>query len=137
MAVAPIDQVRKVIEYAITEIPKDKILMGIPNYGYDWPLPYVPKVTKATGIGNQEAIQIAAINGSEIQYSESAQAPFFRYFQNGIEHEVWFEDVRSIQAKYNLLDETNILGAGYWNVMRPFAQNWAYLSTRYNIKKLV
>ena len=137
MAVAPINQVKKVVEYGVSEIPPEKIFMGIPNYGYDWRLPYVPKVSKATGIGNQLAVKIAASNGSEIQYSESAQSPFFNYVKDGVEHEVWFEDVRSIQAKYKLLDEFNLLGAGYWNVMRPFAQNWAFLSTQYNIKKYV
>lgn len=137
MAVAPINKVREVVEYGVSQIPPEKIFLGIPNYGYDWTLPYVPKVSKADNIGNQEAIRIAAENGSEIQYSESAQSPFFRYKSNGTEHEVWFEDVRSIEAKFKLLNEANLIGSGYWNVMRPFAQNWAYLSTQYNIKKYV
>lgn len=135
MAVAPLPQVRQVLEYGVTQIPPEKIFMGIPNYGYDWRLPYEPKRTRATNIGNQEAIQIAARVGATIQYDETAQSPFFTYMQNGASHEVWFEDVRSIQAKYNLLDELSLLGAGYWNVMRPFAQNWTFLATRYHIKK--
>ena len=40
MAVAPIDQVRRVVEYALTRIPREKISLGIPNYGYDWALPF-------------------------------------------------------------------------------------------------
>lgn len=39
MAVAPINKVREVLDYAVTEIPREKILMGVPNYGYDWKLP--------------------------------------------------------------------------------------------------
>ena len=35
MAVAPIFQVRKVVDYAVTEIPREKIRLGIPNYGQD------------------------------------------------------------------------------------------------------
>ncbi len=35
MAVAPIHMVRRVVEYAVTEIPREKISLGIPNYGYD------------------------------------------------------------------------------------------------------
>ena len=136
MAVAPLPQVRQVLEYGVSVIPPEKIFMGIPNYGYDWRLPYDPqKRTRAANIGNQEAIQIAAKFGANIQYDETAQSPFFTYTQNGVSHEVWFEDVRSIEAKYQLLDELSLLGSGYWNVMRPFAQNWTFLATRYHIKK--
>ena len=91
MAVAPIFQVRKVLDYAVTEIPREKIRLGIPNYGYDWPLPFVKGETKARTIGNVEAVQIAAANGAEILFDERAQSPYFYYEADGIRHEVWFE----------------------------------------------
>ncbi len=137
MAVAPIDQVQAVLQYAVTEIPPEKIFMGIPNYGYNWPLPYRQGVTRAQSLGNQEAIELAVSAGAEILYDPVAQAPYFYYTQDGVEHVVWFEDVRSIQAKFQLLDEFQLRGAGYWNIMRPFNQNWAFLSTQYNIQKLL
>lgn len=124
MAVAPINKVRQVVEYALTEIPREKILMGIPNYAYDWPLPYEKGITKAKVIGNVEAVQIAWENGAFIQYEEVAQTPHFEYTKNGVAHEVWFEDVRSIEAKLLLAREFNLLGVGYWNLMRPFRANW-------------
>ena len=46
MAVAPLNMVRRVAEYALTEIPREKIRLGVPNYGYDWALPYERGVTK-------------------------------------------------------------------------------------------
>ena len=58
MAVAPINKVREVVEYAITRIPEYKIDLGIPNYGYDWTLPFVKGESKARTIGNIEAIEI-------------------------------------------------------------------------------
>lgn len=138
MAVAPINKVREVMNYAVTVIPRNKIYMGIPNYGYDWALPFERGVTKATSIGNSYAVEIAARNGAQIQFDEIAQTPFFEYFaRNGTAHVVWFEDVRSIEAKFDLIDELGILGAGYWNAMRPFAQNWSYINARYNINKVV
>ena len=76
MAVAPINKVRQVIEYAVTEIPSAKIDMGIPNYGYDWPLPYEKGVTRARTIGNIEAVNIAVRYGAVIQYDEIAQTPY-------------------------------------------------------------
>jgi spore germination protein len=138
MAVAPINQVRRVVSYAVTVIPTEKIFMGIPNYGYVWRLPYQRDITVATSIGNQYAVQLAAQYRAQIQFDETAQSPFFYYTsQEGFRHVVWFEDVRSIQAKWNLIDENSLLGAGYWSVMRPFAQNWAYINGLYTIRKIV
>ena len=138
MAVAPLNKVAEVLDYAVTEIPPKKILMRIPNYGYDWQLPFERGVTRATTIGNQQAIEIAARYGAEIQFDETAQSPYFEYFtRNGVKHVVWFEDIRSIQQKLDLADEFRLRGVGYWNIMRPFAQNWALISALYDVQKVV
>ena len=131
MAVAPIPNVRRVIEYALTEIPADKIFLGIPNYGYDWPLPFVRGTTAAATIGNAQAINIARRNGAEIQYDTESQAPWFRYRSGTAEHVVWFEDVRSISAKFDLISEYGLAGGGYWNLMREFRANWILAGARF------
>lgn len=133
MGVAPIHKVRQVVEYAVTEIVPGKIDLGIPNYGYDWPLPYERGVTMAKTIGNVEAVRIAIQNGAEIRFDETAQSPFFRYTADGVEHEVWFEDVRSLQAKFDLIKEYGLRGAGYWQIMQFFRANWLLLSDMFYI----
>lgn len=133
MAVAPVNQVRRVVEYALTEIPAEKVSLGIPNYGYDWTLPYVRGGLRATTIGNVEAVEIARQNSAVIEFDETAQAPFFFYYENGVQHVVWFEDVRSMDAKFNLIEEYNLRGAGYWTVMQWFQANWTLLSDRFDI----
>lgn len=136
MAVAPLPNVRQVVEYALTEIPAGKIWLGIPNYGYDWPLPYVRGSTKATSISSQQAVALARRYRADIQYDERAQAPWFRYTdESGVIHEVWFEDARSIEAKLALIPEYRLTGAGYWNLMRNFPQNWLVLSSLYKIRQ--
>ena len=127
MAVAPLPQVEAVLRYGITEIPAWKIQMGIPNYGYDWILPY-EQGRRATTVGNQEAVLLAALVGAEIQFDPVAQAPNFQYTRAGEQHQVWFEDARSIQAKLRLARDLGLAGGAYWNLLRPFAQNWALLS---------
>lgn len=136
MAVAPIDQVRRVVEFAVSEIPREKISMGIPNYGYDWPLPFERGVTKAETISNQEAVQIAIYQGVEIQYDEVAQSPYFYYMQDDVEHVVWFEDPRSMTAKFELIKEYGLTGAGYWQLMNFFRANWLILENMFQIERL-
>ena len=135
MAVAPLPNVRQVVEYALSVIPASKIWLGVPLYGYDWPLPFVQGRTKAQSISPQEAVARAVRYGVDIQYSEQAQAPWYRYTDGyGITHEVWFEDARSIQAKLALIPEYGLYGVGYWNLMRPFPQNWRVLNALYRIR---
>lgn len=124
MAVAPIHKVREVIDYAVTEIPREKISMGIPNYGYDWRQPFVRGESKAKTIGNIEAVQIAIQNNSEIFFDERSQTPYFSYVSNGVTHEVWFEDARSILAKYRLIKEYGLYGFGCWQIMQLFRTMW-------------
>ncbi len=133
MAVAPLNKVRQVVEYAVTEIPPEKIHLGIPNYGYDWPLPFVRGETKAETLGNVEAVQRAVSTGSSILYDEIAQAPYYHYWMGNTEHEVWFEDVRSMNSTFDLIEEYGLRGASYWNIMKLFRANWLLLDQRFEI----
>ena len=135
MAVAPLNMVRRVVEYAVSEIPAEKILLGIPNYGYDWPIPYERVTTRARTINNKEAVQLAIDFGVEIRFDEMAQSPYFRYWQYGIQHEVWFEDIRSIKGKFDLIQEFGLLGSGYWQLMNFFKANWLMMDEMFWIRR--
>lgn len=126
MAVAPVGAVRRVVEFALTQMDAAKILLGFPNYAYDWTLPFTAGATRAQSIGNEAAPLLAAQYGAEIQFDTQSQAPYFTYLDEaGQPHEVWFEDVRSAQAKFALLPEYGLLGLGYWNFMRPFTAGFS------------
>ncbi|MED1229636.1 glycoside hydrolase family 18 protein [Bacillus nakamurai] len=134
-AVSPIGPVRNVIEYALTEMPSRKIVMGQNLYGYDWTLPF-KKGTTAKAVSPQQAIALAARYKVDIEYNETAQAPFFRYTDaNNKRHEVWFEDARSIQAKFNLIKELHLRGISYWKLGLSFPQNWLLLGDQFHIVK--
>ena len=135
MAVAPLDKVRQVVDYALTEIPAEKLFLGVPVYGYDWPLPFREGVTRGESVSPQEALALARRHGAEIRYDETAQAPWFRYTAaGGREHEVWFEDARSSYAKFRLAAEKGLQGVGLWNLMRPAPQTYLALHGGFEIE---
>ena len=137
LAVSPINEVKKILDYAVTVIPSKKIFMGIPNYGYDWTLPFV-KGTTATAVGNVEAVDLARKVFASIQYDPISQAPFFNYYDsNGKKHVVWFEDARSMNAKLRTANEYNLGGASYWTVGKFFPQAWLVQNSLYAVKKLL
>ncbi|MBP0983890.1 MAG: hypothetical protein J6A19_09200 [Oscillospiraceae bacterium] len=129
------NEVRRVLDYAVTEIPPEKILMGMPNYGYDWTLPFM-RGTPARSLSFTEAVELAQKYGVEIQYDETAQAPFFYYTDNGRQHVVWFDDPRSIDAKLKLIDEYDLAGASFWTVNRCYVPNWLVQRSLYETVKL-
>ena len=134
MAVAPLANVRRVVEYAVSQIPPEKIWMGIPNYGYDWTLPF-RQGSQARSLSNPEAVTLAYQYRTAIRFDQPSQSPWFRYAdREGQEHEVWFEDARSIRAKLALAQEYGLHGVAYWNLMRPFSQNWTVLNSLYEIR---
>lgn len=136
LPVSPINEVEKVLNYALTEMPASKILMGQNLYGYDWTLPFVQGESFARAISPQQAIRIAREHHVAIQYDQTAQAPFFHYFDtDGKEHIVWFEDARSIQAKFNLIKQLGLLGIAYWKLGLAFPQNWLLLNDNFIITK--
>ncbi|MDR7080286.1 spore germination protein YaaH [Neobacillus niacini] len=133
---APITEVRKTVEFAIKYVPRRKIIIGMPLYGYDWTIPYNPGRV-APAISNQNAVETAMRYQSPIQYSTEFESPFFRYTdQKGLTHEVWFEDVRSMGAKMLLIREYGLQGLGAWQLTLGFTQGPWLLTKFFTILKV-
>ena len=140
MAVSPIPQVRRVLDYAVSEIPPTRLWMGVPNYGYDWLLPYVSGERRGRSLSNSDAVTLARDRGVNIAYDDVAQAPHFSYRmrdEQGIaqEHEVWFEDARSVRSMLRLISEYGLRGCFIWNVMRYFPQLYLVMNAEYEIAR--
>ena len=140
-AVSPKPEVKRVLDYAVKAISPGKILSGIPNYGYDWPLPFEKGITRAKTLTNTEAVDLAADKQVEIKYDDVKSAPFFNYFDrptsfdDAVEHVVWFENARSCDALLRLIPEYGLAGSGVWNVMNYFPSLWLTANSLFNIRK--
>lgn len=136
-SISPINEIRRVLDYAVTVIPRNKIFMGFQLYARDWLLPHV-KGQQAETFDMQEAVRRAVQHGAEIKYDQLSQTPYYRYVdQKQQTHEVWFEDARSAQAKFDLIKEYNLRGVSYWVLGYPFPQNWVLLEDNFQIRKLI
>lgn len=136
MAISPLSEVEAVISYAITRIPSEKILMGMPNYAYDWTLPF-SNGDSAMAITNSRALELALDKGATIMFDNRAQSPYFNYLDEmNRNHIVWFDDARSINARLQLINKYNLAGVSYWTINNFYPANWAVLSYNFDIKKL-
>lgn len=134
-AISPLNQIKRVLNYAVSVIPRNKIFFGFQIYARDWIVPHV-KGQIAETFSHQEAVNRASKHNVNIQYDKLTESPFYRYVdETGINHEVWFEDARSAQAKFSTVKEYNLRGISYWVLGYPYTQNWALLESNFNIVK--
>ncbi|MFL6559975.1 MAG: glycosyl hydrolase family 18 protein [Bacillus sp. (in: firmicutes)] len=129
--IAPIPWLEQVIQYSLTQINPRKLQIAMALYGYD----------KVVGTNQTRALSVTAAQnqaiavGGPIEFDQTAKSPWYRYWPGGVEHVVWFEDIRSYIEKYKLMDLYHLAGTTFWQISLPAPQNWAYLSKNFNVVK--
>lgn len=136
-ALSPVDRMREVLDYAVTRISPDKILMGFSSGGCNWRLPW-KQGEAAQLISSTAAVALSAAAGAEIKYDPAAEAPFFDYTDpSGIKHEVWFEDVRSAKARLSLVSEYGLCGISFRSLAEPNNCDLYVLNSMFNTEKML
>jgi len=131
--ISPFWWMEEVIRFSLTKIPKEKMQVSFPMYGYDKTIPSF----ETTALSALDAQNLSISRWLPIQYQERSQSPSYRYVKNNTQHEVWFEDIRSYKAKYELLDAYNLLGTTFWQIRFRFPQNWAFMDQHIFVKKIL
>lgn len=133
--ISPVNEMKRVVEYALSMMPASKISLGFETYARDWLLPH-REGQQAETFSPKEALERAIRYGVSIQYDAEAESPFYRYKDaQGNAHEVWFEDARSAQAKFDLARLYKLRGISYWALGFPYPQNWALLESNFMVGK--
>ncbi|MDD3174757.1 MAG: glycosyl hydrolase family 18 protein, partial [Herbinix sp.] len=136
-SVTSVNLQKEVLDYAVTIVPSEKLLLGFSIIGYDWPLPYIPGESRANAITTEGAIQIASTEGVPIKYNDVSQAPYYFYVWEGQDlHIVWFNDARSVNAILDLVYNYKLKGTSIWNIMFYFTQMWFIINTQYEIERV-
>ncbi|MGE7603644.1 glycosyl hydrolase family 18 protein [Peribacillus sp. NPDC097675] len=121
--ISPIWWMTQVLQYAVSTIPANILQAALPMYGYDWLIPS----NKTRALSAQNAQNLAITTNSEIRFDRNAASPTYSYVQDKSEYIVWFEDIRSITEKYQVIDAYELAGTTYWHIGLRFPQNWAYI----------
>lgn len=107
-SIAPANWVEEVLDYAVSTIPRNKIELGVPAYGYDW-----PQGQTATGVTYANAV--ATSNQYNVPITLNAQlGPHYTYTADSINHEVWFVDALYFGTLLNLVNKYDIRGICIW-----------------------
>lgn len=134
-AALSIDELRKTLEYAVSLMPSDKVVLGIQIVARDWVLPHKDGM-KAEVISIQEAMNRAYKHNAQILYDNNSEAPYYFYQDSiGRNHVVWFEDSRSIKEKFEIIKEYGLRGISVWILGYPFPQIWSLIEDNFKIIK--
>ncbi|WP_260858162.1 glycosyl hydrolase family 18 protein [Bacillus sp. FJAT-22090] len=135
--VAPINEVRQTIVYALNHMNRNKIILGVPRYGYDWTMDN-GDVESARAVSVSTAVANAMKYQVPIQYSTEYQQPFYQYWdETGKRHIVWYEDSRARAEKLELVVEYRLRGVGAWQLGLQFSQSAVLVNEFFNVQKVL
>lgn len=120
--IAPYDWVNSVVQYATEQIPREKLLLGIPLYGYDW--------TGASGtpLTWKEAVELSITYSATPVWDPVSRSNRFTYRTGDVTHEVWFEDARSIAPKIAVAQHYLLDGIALWRLGGEDPEIWDVVS---------
>jgi spore germination protein YaaH len=117
--VASLPWVEQVARYALSTIPREKILLGLPAHGYDW------YPGGADYISFAQAESRARRYGATIQWDVRAQVPYYRYWDAyGRQHTVYYENASSMAGKVDLVTSLGLGGVAIWRLGFEDPASW-------------
>lgn len=128
--VASLGWVKQVVEYAVQEIPPEKIRLGLAAYGYDWPA----DSWGGRAVTAEEAVALAARYGATIEWDAAAQSPHFTYWPGNYAREVWFENASSLAGKLDLVAQYRLGGIALWRLGFEDPEFWEVLKSKFTVR---
>ncbi|MCX6023337.1 MAG: glycosyl hydrolase family 18 protein, partial [Chloroflexi bacterium] len=116
----PFNWVDASISFAASQIPPEKLLMGVGWYGHAW-----NHTTKAIGsITWAQAQEHRRAGGATPQWDPIQRAWSFSYSLEGSDYTVWFEDRRSQDERLALMGRYGLGGAAFWRLGQEDPESW-------------
>ncbi len=141
-AVASANFVEQSIQYALQQVDKSKIVIGIPLYGRFW--------RDGSDVGGDAIVigdvpRIVSKLNAEVSYLEEEQTAYatfsvpegYKIKVNGVElaagnYKMWYENEESIKYKLHLVNQYNLGGAGVWALGQESVSVWEYYEPALN-----
>ena len=110
-ALAPTHWIVSVLDYVVTIVPRNKIQVGIPFYGTDWP----DNGGQVRSRSYRACQPLIALSTGGVTYEPSKGESHFQYTDSsGVGHTVWFSDAQSVAAKAALVKQYGVRGLSIW-----------------------
>jgi spore germination protein YaaH len=95
-------------------VPAQKVILGVPYYGYDWPTTDGTRTAQATGGESPLSDGVITSSGHPTYWDPATQTPWTAYQVGTQWHETFFDDPTSLALKAQLANSFHIAGLGIW-----------------------
>jgi len=131
--IASLPWVEKVIKGSLEKISPQKLLLGIPAYGFDWNYDQaMPRY-----ISYSLAMATAQRYQQAISWDQAAQVPYFNYIdENGSFHQVYFENASSWAGKLDLAAKYGLRGIAIWRLGMEDTQSWGIIKSKFVVQEM-
>jgi spore germination protein len=123
--ICPVKWLQGCLEYAkLLPEAKDKLVIGLPLYGYDWIKNSAGKARAVTYKDIQRMMRRYAISPTKIGWDNGES--YFTYWQSGKSHIVYFQDSVAIWERYNLVAQYRdvVKGVTFWQLGGEDPEIW-------------
>lgn len=116
--------VETAIKEAIKVVPKEKLILGIPLYGYEWETlsksAGAPIIPHSGAIASQRRVNqlLSLCPHCEKGFDQVAKEAYviFPDESGNYFHQIYYEDDRSIKIKFDLVNKYHLAGVAFWAV---------------------
>lgn len=124
-AITPLNELSKVLKYTISIIPTEKIILGLPTYGYDWE---IGSGKAAQAVTFTEAIERINKNNGQTARDQKSYSLIGSYSIDNRKHMIWFEDIQTISKMIETARETGIYQFSFWRIGAEDPDLWTKLT---------
>jgi len=126
--VAPLWWVKEVTDYMVKNIPREKILLGMPTYGYNW-----SSGNKAVTVTAKKLTEIESHYTVQKFFDTASMSPYYIYYdEQGVRHEIWLENEQSLNEKWDVAVKNRLAGVSFWRIGNGFDDLYRILERNLN-----
>ncbi|MFD6416839.1 glycosyl hydrolase family 18 protein [Streptomyces sp. NPDC060194] len=114
-----------ILANATAKIPRDKLEMGLPAYGWDWA---EGSDARARHVTWHEAEALRKEVGAPYEIDEDSRTPHFDYEEDGVRRQVWYQDARGVAEHLEVLRRHGVESTALWALNFEDPALWAVLA---------
>nr|WP_232243116.1 S-layer homology domain-containing protein [Paenibacillus sp. GSMTC-2017] len=124
---ASLPYVTNAVNKLLKVVPSNKVILALPFYNRDWTLKQDGSVASMDFISLTKQNEILSAYSLKPVWNESLGQYVADYTKQSTKHTIWFEDGRSLIAKYHFTVNKKLAGVAYWYVGGESKDIWPSL----------